>query len=83
MNKNEEKNPGIGDKVKIITPDEEIEGTLIASSEPSLVVIKLKSGYNIGIKKENIINMKLIEEAETREEKLKIKKRKICLILIL
>ena len=76
MNKNEEKNPGIGDKVKIITPDEEIEGTLIASSEPSLVIIKLKSGYNIGIKKENIINMKLIEEAETREEKLKIEEKK-------
>ena len=76
MNKNEEKNPEIGDKVKIITPDEEIEGTLIASSEPSLVIIKLKSGYNIGIKKENIINMKLIEETETKEEKLKIEEKK-------
>jgi glutamyl-tRNA(Gln) amidotransferase subunit D len=56
-----EKEANIGDKVKISTVKEDIEGTLLESSDSSLVLIKLKSGYNIGIKKEEITNIELIQ----------------------
>ena len=41
-----------GDYISIMTTKESTEGTLLESHEPDIFLIKLKSGYNIGIKKE-------------------------------
>jgi len=50
------------------------EGTLIESHEPGIFLLKLKSGYNIGLKKRDIKNMKVIERArEENREQEKIK----------
>ena len=65
-----------GDKVKIRTVKEEIEGILLESHESGIVLLKLKSGYNIGVKKEDIVDIEVVKKAERKEEKVKIKQRK-------
>ena len=64
-----EKNYDVGDKVKIKTTKEEIEGILLESHEPGVFLIKLDSGYNIGIKKEDVVEVKLAEKAKKSAEK--------------
>ncbi len=61
-----------GDIVLIKTKDKEFKGIFMPNQETDSVVIKLDNGYNIGIEKENIKEMKVIE---TYKEK-KIKKEK-------
>lgn len=61
------------------------EGILIESHEPGILLLKLKSGYNIGIKKRDIKNIKVIEKAkeEKEEEEIKMKdKPRIDLIIV-
>jgi glutamyl-tRNA(Gln) amidotransferase subunit D len=72
----QEKEFNPGDFVKVITLKEEIEGTILESSEQSIVLIKLKSGYNIGIKKEDIKDIKIIKEKEQEPEKIELKEKK-------
>ena len=68
---------GIGDKVKISTFKEEIEGILLESPEPEIYLIKLNSGYNIGIKKEDVLNIEVVEEKkEKKEESFVLKEKK-------
>ena len=47
-----------GDKVKVITKDETIEGVLMPNEETDSVVIKLDNGYNIGIDKNKVKEIK-------------------------
>jgi glutamyl-tRNA(Gln) amidotransferase subunit D len=70
------KNPDVGDKVRIITTSEDIEGILLASSEPGIFLLKLKSGYNIGVKKEDVVSMELLEEVKIKDSKLELKEKK-------
>ena len=51
-----------GDRVKIIASDEIREGILMPNEETDSVVIKLDNGYNIGIDKKNVKEIKLIEK---------------------
>ncbi len=61
-----------GDKVKI-TADEDYEGYLVPSPDDNIVIIKLESGYNLGIDKKKIKSSKVIEKAK----EITIKKSKI------
>jgi glutamyl-tRNA(Gln) amidotransferase subunit D len=70
------KDVSVGDKVKIITPKEEVEGTLLESSDSSLVLVKLKSGYNIGLTKEEIMNIELVSKKEEKKEKFSLTEKK-------
>jgi len=56
-----------GSKVKIKKKDEEFEGILIESHDPSIVLVKLKTGYNIGFKKEEV-EIKFLEKAKEKKE---------------
>ena len=47
-----------GDKVKIVTSKEEVEGFLIPSPKKDVVVVKLDNGYNVGFSKEEIKEFK-------------------------
>ncbi len=61
-----------GDYVSIKTKDSAYEGTLIARPElleQDIEVLKLESGYNIGIKKNDIIEIKKIKEQKPKKEK--------------
>src|SRR3989344_3602258 len=70
-----------GDYINIRTTKENIEGTLLESHEPDIFLIKLKSGYNIGIKKEDIYDVRVIrkakpEEKSEKENSIELKSRK-------
>lgn len=65
-------NPKAGDRVKVITEEEEIEGILMPRPElleEGITVVKLDSGYNIGIKDKKIKNIEVIEKYEPKETK--------------
>ncbi|MBW2963249.1 Glu-tRNA(Gln) amidotransferase subunit GatD [Candidatus Woesearchaeota archaeon] len=66
-----------GDKVQIKTAKEVIEGMLMPSHEADVVIIKLANGYNIGIDKNKIKEMKVMEKHKEKEHKTKeIKEKK-------
>ena len=58
-----------GDKVKVITKDKEIEGTLMPNQETDSIVIKLENGYNMGIEKSNVKKIEKISEGKKIEVK--------------
>jgi len=58
-----------GDRVKVITTDEIREGILMPNEETDSVVIKLDNGYNIGINKKNVKELKVIEKHQEEKEK--------------
>ncbi len=51
-----------GDKVKISTKKEEVEGILIPSPKKEVVLLKLDNGYNVGFPKKEIKEMTIIEK---------------------
>ena len=51
-----------GDKVKFRLAREEIEGVVLESYDKDVILVKLKSGYNIGVPKENILDFEVIEK---------------------
>ncbi len=57
-----------GDSVEIVTEEETIRGIIIQSFEPDVEVVKLQSGYNIGIKKDRIKSLKIIEPEREKKE---------------
>jgi len=63
-----------GDKVRINTDRETLNGILLESHESGIVLIKLSSGYNIGVRKDEILSIDLVEKAkEDKNEKRKLK----------
>src|SRR3989338_9578857 len=54
-----------GDRVKLRLALEELEGIVLESSDSSIVLLKLESGYNIGIPKENILASRIIKKYQT------------------
>jgi len=64
----EVKNVEPGSLVKLRTREEEIEGTILESHDPEIILVKLKSGYNIGIKEEEILSLKVLKKPEKPKE---------------
>ena len=64
-------NPKPGDLVEVITSSEILRGTLLQSPEleKDVVIIKLSSGYNIGINKGKIRKISLVQQPPGKEEK--------------
>ncbi len=58
-----------GDRVKVITSDQEIEGILMPS-ENEFVVLKMDTGYNIGIDKKRVREIALLSHPPKREVEL-------------
>jgi len=54
--------PKAGDRVTIEMTDETIEGVLMPQEDESFVIVKLKSGYNMGVARDRIRRIR-IEEA--------------------
>jgi len=80
-----EKNYEVGDKVRIKTTKEEIDGLLLESHEPGIFLIKLESGYNMGIKKEDVVEVKLVEKSKKNvaESEFKLSGKKPIVDLII
>ncbi|MEM2956285.1 MAG: Glu-tRNA(Gln) amidotransferase subunit GatD [Candidatus Pacearchaeota archaeon] len=53
----------VGDIVEIKTAKDTFKGTLLESYEPSVYLLKLDSGYNIGIEKAKVKSIKIIGKA--------------------
>lgn len=62
-----------GDYIKLRLALDEIEGTFLDSSDPSILLLKLNSGYNIGIPKENILAARVLRKfKEEKKDEVKI-----------
>jgi len=57
-----------GDSVKVITSDDIKEGILMPNEETDSIIIKLDNGYNIGIEKNKVKEIKVIEKNKVKEE---------------
>ena len=57
-----------GDRVKVVTDDEIREGILMPNEETDSVVIKLDNGYNIGIERKRVKEIKVVEKYKAKEE---------------
>ena len=70
-----EMNFNAGDIIKIRLALDEIEGRVLESSDNSVVLLKLKSGYNIGIPKENVLGTRVVKRyVEEKSSETKITK---------
>jgi glutamyl-tRNA(Gln) amidotransferase subunit D len=65
-----EKTVSVGDKVEITTGEKIWEGTVLESYEPEVILLKLESGYNIGIRQNEIKDVKI--KKSNQENKIKI-----------
>src|SRR3989344_8927687 len=64
-----------GDKVRIATNNESFEGILMPSDD-KFAVIKLSSGYNVGVNRDRIKELSFIEKLESEEESVSKKSSK-------
>ncbi len=60
--------PGVYDKVKVKTKDQDYEGVYMPSTTEGIEIIKLDNGYNIGIDKKKIKEIKVVEKAKPVKE---------------
>ncbi len=58
------KNPEPGDEVEILVNGEIHNGTLLESHDRGILLLKLKTGYNIGFKKEDVSEIKVLEKKD-------------------
>jgi glutamyl-tRNA(Gln) amidotransferase subunit D len=63
-----------GDRVKISLLKKEYEGILLDSPEAGVLLLKMDTGYNIGINKKEVREIKVLEKASDKEEKFEVKK---------
>ena len=61
--------PKPGDRVKVLTSDEETVGILMPNEETDSVVIKIDNGYNVGIDKKKVKKIELLESYKEKPEK--------------
>lgn len=60
--------PNPGDKVNVVTKTETVEGILLPSSDQKIIMLKLKSGYNLGLEKKEIKKIIIIEKGKSAAE---------------
>jgi len=63
-----------GDKIKLITKTRTWEGHALESHDPEIILIKLPSGYNIGIRENEILNATKIEKSNYQRSGLPAKR---------
>src|SRR3989338_7749882 len=51
----------LGDLVEVKTKGKTYKGVFVPSTDPKMLVLKLENGYNIGIEKEKIVAVKVLE----------------------
>jgi len=63
-----EKILNIGDRVLLKTSERNWEGTVLESYSSEIILLKLSSGYNIGIREKDILNLEVLEKAKNFEK---------------
>ncbi|VVB80111.1 Glutamyl-tRNA(Gln) amidotransferase subunit D [uncultured archaeon] len=59
----------VGEKVSLRTSSKTWEGIVLESYDPEIVLLKLSSGYNIGIREREILEAKVLEKQTSTEKK--------------
>lgn len=65
-----------GDYVSIKLAKREVKGVILESYDKDVVLLKLESGYNIGIPRENIFEIKVIRKYKEEKKEYKISESK-------
>jgi len=66
-----------GDKVKVFYKKEVIEGVLMPEEDPKFIFVKLDNGYNIGLKKNMIKKIEVVnKKGKAKETSKKVSKKK-------
>ena len=63
-----------GQKVKLHTKKGDFECSILESPSSDIILVKLNSGYNIGIREEDILDIKVIKEKSKEENEYKKEK---------
>jgi len=63
-----------GDYVKLKLAKREVEGRVLESKDGSMFLLKLSSGYNIGILKENVLGGRALRKFKAEKEELEVPK---------
>ncbi|MBR9704017.1 Glu-tRNA(Gln) amidotransferase subunit GatD [Candidatus Pacearchaeota archaeon] len=63
------KQPSVGDKVDIFIDNKKESGILLNSHEKSVILLKLSNGYNIGIKKDDVSKIVVIDKVKIDKDK--------------
>ncbi len=58
-----------GDKISLKTKSREWEGHALQSHDPEIILLKLKSGYNIGIRESEILDATILEAGEANHRR--------------
>jgi glutamyl-tRNA(Gln) amidotransferase subunit D len=66
--------PEIGDRIEVISGRKNEIGTLLDSHDKGILLLKLDNGYNIGLKKEDISEIKIIKRKFKEKEKQELKR---------
>ena len=66
----------VGQKVKLHTKKGDFECRILESSRKDILLVKLNSGYNIGIREEDVLDLKIIKEKEIEEKEKEVKSKK-------
>ena len=61
-----------GDSVRLRLAKNVLDGIILESSDSSVVLLKLSSGYNIGIPKENILAGRVLKKFKSETKELEI-----------
>ena len=64
----------VGDRILVETKDKKIEGVLMPSVKEGSLVLKMDSGYNLGISKKKIVNSKVLKKYVAKKVKKKVHK---------
>lgn len=65
-----EKTIFIRDYVEIVTREKTWRGSILESYDKETILLKLDSGYNIGIKEKNILELKVLEKSKNNETRI-------------
>lgn len=65
-----------GDKVRLRLAMQEQDGIVLESPDNSIVLLKLDSGYNIGINKENILASRILQSFKEEKREVQITQKK-------
>ena len=65
-----------GDFVRLRLAKKEVEGTILKISDSGIYLLKLKSGYNVGIPKENVLAGRALKKYSEEKPTMELKQKK-------
>jgi len=65
--------PEPGDKIEVIINNKREKGILLESHDPGILLLKLDNGYNIGLKRDDISEIRILDKKSKEKEKQELK----------